>query len=95
MYTTGFVVVNLKVVCRIGTTVTQKLPMRGGAFYLFLFTIPASVTGVPDGIFSYQKFQFGNSMERLGMENVGIFLWSLGILYSHLVYLMAILESFW
>jgi hypothetical protein len=27
----------------------------------------------PDGIFSYQKFQFGYTLEGFGMENVGIF----------------------
>jgi hypothetical protein len=28
---------------------------------------------LPNGIFSYQKFQFGSVLEGLGMENVGIF----------------------
>jgi hypothetical protein len=29
--------------------------------------------GLPDGIFSKQKYQFGNIFERLAMEDVGIF----------------------
>jgi hypothetical protein len=28
---------------------------------------------LPDGIFSYQKSQFGKILEGLGIENVGIF----------------------
>jgi hypothetical protein len=31
-------------------------------------------SGLPDGIFSYQKSQFGYILENLGMENVGIFI---------------------
>jgi hypothetical protein len=31
------------------------------------------VSGLPDSIFSKPKFQFGNMMEGIGMENVGIF----------------------
>jgi hypothetical protein len=32
--------------------------------------------GFPDGIFTYQKGQFGNILEGFGMENVGVpFLW--------------------
>jgi hypothetical protein len=38
-----------------------------------------SKTGLPDGIFSYQKSQFGYMLEGLEMENVGIF-------YGHLKY---------
>jgi hypothetical protein len=29
--------------------------------------------GLPDGLLSYQKSQFGYILEGLGMENVGIF----------------------
>jgi hypothetical protein len=38
---------------------------------------------VPDGLFSYQKSQFGYILEGLGMENVGIF-------YGPLVHFTAI-----
>jgi hypothetical protein len=40
-------------------------------------------TGLPDGLFSYQKTQFGYILEGLGMETVGIF-------YEHLEYFSAI-----
>jgi hypothetical protein len=42
-----------------------------------------SRTGLPDGLFSYQKFQFWKILERLGMENFAIF-------YDHLEYFTAI-----
>jgi hypothetical protein len=41
------------------------------------------MTVLPDGIFSYQKSQFGYIFVGFGMENVGI-------LYGHLKYLKAI-----
>jgi hypothetical protein len=44
---------------------------------------PVSTAGLPDGIFAYQKSNFGNILEGLGMDNVGIF-------YCHLVYFIAI-----
>jgi hypothetical protein len=53
-------------------------------------------TGLPDGIFSNQKYLFGLILESLAMEDIGIFyghlffFWSLGILCSHLVYVMVI-----
>jgi hypothetical protein len=31
------------------------------------------MSGLPDGIFLYQKYQFGHIFEGIGMENVGIF----------------------
>jgi hypothetical protein len=40
-------------------------------------------TGVPDGLFSYPKSQFGYILMGLGMENVGIF-------YGHLEYFTSI-----
>jgi hypothetical protein len=59
--------------------------------------------GLPDGIFSNQKSQFGLILEALAMEDVGIFyvhlgyftaiwyiLWSFGIFYGHLVYFVVI-----
>jgi uncharacterized membrane protein YiaA len=39
--------------------------------------------GLPDGIFLYQKSQFGYILEGLGMKSVGIF-------NGHLEYLMVI-----
>jgi hypothetical protein len=39
--------------------------------------------GLPDGLFSNQKYQFGYMLEGLGMENVSIF-------YDHSEYLTAI-----
>jgi hypothetical protein len=40
-------------------------------------------SGLPDGIFSNQKSNFGKILEGLGMEKVGV-------LYGHLEYIMAI-----
>jgi hypothetical protein len=46
---------------------------------------------LPDGIFSFQKFQFGCILEGLEMENVGIFLaiWNIlqlfGLYYGNVV----------
>jgi hypothetical protein len=34
---------------------------------------PGSEPGLPDGIFSSQKYQFGEFLEGLKIENVGIF----------------------
>jgi hypothetical protein len=39
--------------------------------------------GLPDGLFSNQKSQFGKNLNGLGMENVRIF-------YDHLEYFRAI-----
>jgi hypothetical protein len=60
-------------------------------------------TGLPDGIFAYQKSKFGCILEGLGMENVGIFygylisfvdiwciVWPFGIFCGHLVYFVAV-----
>jgi hypothetical protein len=44
--------------------------------------------GLPDGLFYYQKSQFGYILEGLGMENVGIF-------YDHLEYIMAFWYNLW
>jgi hypothetical protein len=44
--------------------------------------------GLPDGLFSYQKFRFGFVLEGLGPENVGIF-------YGHLDWLTAVLLISW
>jgi hypothetical protein len=48
-------------------------------------------SGLPDGVFSYQKYQFECILDRLGMETFGIF-------YVHLEYftfIWFILWSFW
>jgi hypothetical protein len=44
-----------------------------------------SESGLPDGLFSNQKSQFGQILEGLKMEKAGIFLWSFGRFYGHLV----------
>jgi hypothetical protein len=38
-------------------------------------------SGLPDGLFSYQKCQLGYILEDLGTENIGVFL-------SHLLFLL-------
>jgi hypothetical protein len=45
-------------------------------------------SGLPDGLISNQKSQFGFTLEGLKMENVFIF-------YGHLEYFMAIWYSLW
>jgi hypothetical protein len=42
-----------------------------------------SLSGLPDGLFSSQKFQFGYILEGLRLENVDMF-------YGHLKYFMTI-----
>jgi hypothetical protein len=44
--------------------------------------------GLPDGLFSNQKSQFGKILEDLARENLGIF-------YDHLVYFTAIGNILW
>jgi hypothetical protein len=44
---------------------------------------------LPDGIFAYQKYQFGYIWESLGIEINGVFI-PFGIIYSHLVNVLAI-----
>jgi hypothetical protein len=44
--------------------------------------------GLPDGLFSNKKKQFGYILEGLAMENLGIF-------YDHLVHFTAIENSIW
>jgi hypothetical protein len=48
--------------------------------------IPSSGTGLPDGIFSNPKSQFGCILEGLRIENVVTF-------YGHLEYFTAILQT--
>jgi hypothetical protein len=50
--------------------------------------IGRSFTGLPDGLFLYQKSQFGYISECIGMENVGIF-------YNHFEYFAAIWYNLW
>jgi hypothetical protein len=40
-----------------------------------------SGAGLPDGIFAYHKYQFGNILEYLGMENFGVIYGFLGLLW--------------
>jgi hypothetical protein len=47
------------------------------------FILEGSGSGLPDGLFSYQKSQFGYILVDLGMENNVIY-------YGHLVYFIAI-----
>jgi hypothetical protein len=54
-----------------------------------------AASGLPDGIVSYQKSQFGYILEDLGMENVGILNGHLPrIFYGHWVYFEVILYIF-
>jgi hypothetical protein len=46
------------------------------------------LTGLPDGLFSKRKYQFGKILEGLGMENVGIF-------YDRLEHFTAIWCNLW
>jgi hypothetical protein len=69
----------------------KRLPMPGCE------SQPRRVRGLPDGIFSYQKFQFGYILEGLGMENVGVtygYFWNIllpfGIFYGSWVYFVII-----
>jgi hypothetical protein len=63
--------------------------------------------GLPDGVFSNQKYKLGFILKGLGMQNVGIFyghleycsaIWNIvrpfGILLGHLVFFMAFLVYF-
>jgi hypothetical protein len=56
---------------------------RGGDLITTPLSIFVSVPGLPDRIFSDQKFQFVYILECFGMENVGIF-------YGNLEYFTAI-----
>jgi hypothetical protein len=51
--------------------------------------------GLLDGIFSYQKFQFGYISEGLGMEHIGIFHIHLEFFTALLVYFVVIRYIFW
>jgi hypothetical protein len=56
---------------------------RCTAFFQACRVQDSGLAGLPDGLFSNQKSQFGQILEGLGMENVVIF-------YDHLEYFMAI-----
>jgi hypothetical protein len=56
--------------------------------YLAIIVSLRSVLGLPGGIFSNQKSQFGQILEGLAMEDVGIF-------YCHLVYFTVIWYILW
>jgi hypothetical protein len=49
---------------------------------------PQQKPGLPDGLFSYQKFQAGKILEGFGMENVGTS-------YEQLEYFTAIWYNSW
>jgi hypothetical protein len=51
--------------------------------------------GLPDGIFSNQKSQFGYVLERFRKEKVGSILWPFGVYYGHLVHFVAIWYILW
>jgi hypothetical protein len=57
------------------------------------------VTGLPDGIFSKPKSRFGQILEGLELENVGIFYGHIirpfVLFHGHLVYFMAIWYILW
>jgi hypothetical protein len=67
--------------------------------FSFVLNKKCLLAGLPDGLFSNQKSQFGYILGGFGMENVDIFydfwehftailsnLWHFGIVCSHLVY---------
>jgi hypothetical protein len=68
----------------------RDLIVRGKTFHLGIDSKrkPQLTNGLPDGIFSYQKSQFGYILEGHAMEDVGIF-------YGHLVHLTAIWNILW
>jgi hypothetical protein len=54
-------------------------------------SLKRSDPGLPDGLLSNQKSQFGNNFQGLGLENVDIpILWPFGIFFEHLGYFMTI-----
>jgi hypothetical protein len=53
---------------------------------LFAAAIHCTATGLPDGLFSNQKSQFGSIWEGLRLENVNIF-------YGHLKYFTDIWDN--
>jgi hypothetical protein len=50
--------------------------------------------GLPDGIFSYQKFLFRYIFECLGIESL-VILWSFWLFYGYWVHFMAIWYTLW
>jgi hypothetical protein len=60
---------------------SSSLLENSGTWWLF-------ATGLPDGLFAYQKSQFGNVFEGFGIENVGVcysqrvFLYPFGMIYG-------------
>jgi hypothetical protein len=53
-----------------------------------LINLVGTHPGLPDGLFSNQKYQFGYILGGLAMENLGVF-------YDHLVYFTAIGNILW
>jgi hypothetical protein len=76
--------------------------LRTPTFLAHESDLPAA--GLRDGIFLYQKYQFGYIFEGLGMGNVCTYTYFLAILnilqpfsllYGHLVYFMAVWYILW
>jgi hypothetical protein len=75
------------------------LPRRVAPRQFFSFSNFEATAGLPDGLFSNQKYQFGKILEGLAMENVGIFYVHLvhftAIWYMYFVAIWYILKLFW
>jgi hypothetical protein len=81
----------------------RDLIVRGKTFHLGIDSKrkPQLTNGLPDGIFSYQKSQFGYILEGLWLKNIGFFSYHLkyfmGIrsFSGHLEYYIAIWYTLW
>jgi hypothetical protein len=63
--------------------------------FQFQICILLTTPGLPDGLFSNQKSQFGSILEDPAMEDVGMYIiWPFGLFCGHLVYFAAIWVSF-
>jgi hypothetical protein len=69
----------------IGITITGKKRWTG---FVVAFDGVLFVAGLPDGVFSNQKYRFGKIFEGIGVEKVDMF-------YGHLDYIMAIWYILW
>jgi hypothetical protein len=68
--------------------VRRQLEVYGLFSNVTLEVRKGSEPGLPDGLFSNQKSQFGKILECLAKENLGIF-------YDHFVYFTAIGKILW
>jgi hypothetical protein len=58
--------------------------------------LPNTHTGLPDGILTTQKTQFGEILDGFAIEDVGkCILWPFGLFCGHLVYSVAIRYILW